>query len=183
MIAIAIMVAAVQAPPTILLAAMQTPPAMLLATTQVAPATAKARVAIGIWGRWGAFAERAPRRCYAIARPLSRARQGDAPFASVGNWPGGALRNQLHLRLSRARAGNARVTLSIGERRFDLVAGARDAWAADDAADRAIVGAMRSGRSMSVESVAATGRPFADVYALSGAASAIDAAAIACLRR
>jgi hypothetical protein len=34
---------------------------------------------------------------------------------------------------------------------------------------------------MSVESVARGGRPFVDVYALKGAATAIDAAALACL--
>ena len=40
---------------------------------------------------------------------------------------------------------------------------------------------MRGGRSMSVEAVAPHGRPFADVYALAGAATAIDAAALGCV--
>ena len=75
------------------------------------------------------------------------------------------------------------MTLSIGERRFALVATGLDAWAADAPSDRALVAAMRAGRSMSVEAVGAGGRPFADVYALAGAATAIDAAARACARR
>ncbi|HEX7851932.1 MAG TPA: hypothetical protein VF485_19525, partial [Sphingomonas sp.] len=70
--------------------------------------------------------------------------------------------------------------LSIGERRFDLVAGADDAWAPDARTDSAIVAAMRSGRSMSVEGLGRDGSAFADVYTLSGAATAIDAAALAC---
>jgi hypothetical protein len=148
---------------------------------QAAPALeTDARRTIGIFERWGAFADSAPRRCYAIAKPISR-RTALYPFASVATWPGAHVRNQLHLRLSRRRAPTAQVTLSVGERRFPLRAGDLDAWAPDAAADRAIVSAMRAGRSMSVESVARGGRPFVDVYALKGAATAIDAAALACL--
>ncbi|MEP9403864.1 hypothetical protein [Sphingomonas sp. VNH70] len=141
---------------------------------------AAAPQAIGVYQRWGAFRSDAPTRCYAIARPVAPV-GGDA-FASVGNWPGARVRAQVHVRLSRARNPRARVVLAIGERRFELTAGARDAWAPDAAADRAIVAAMRGGRSMSVESVAANGAAFADVYALGGAASAIDAATLGCLR-
>lgn len=137
--------------------------------------------AIGIFETWGAFADAAPRRCYAIAKPISR-RTALYPFASVANWPGAHVRNQLHLRLSRRRDATTQVTLSIGDRRFPLRAGDLDAWAPDATADRAIVTAMRSARSMSVESVAVGGRPFADIYTLSGAATAIDAAALACLQ-
>ncbi len=135
---------------------------------------------LGVYQRWGAFRADAPRRCYAIARPVEPER-GPA-FASVATWPGAGLRRQVHVRLTRARSARARVVLAIGERRFELTAGARDAWAPDAAADRAIVAAMRGGRSMSVESVSAAGAPFADVYALGGAASAIDAARLGCLR-
>ncbi len=147
--------------------------ALLLALALAVPQT------IGIHHRWGAFRDDAPRRCYAIAQPV-RSRTG-TPFASVSNWPGVGLRNQLHVRLSRPRAERARVVLAVGERRFELKAGALDAWAADAQADRAIVAAMRGARSMSVETEAVSGAPFADVYALNGAATAIDAAALACL--
>ena len=41
---------------------------------------------------------------------------------------------------------------------------------------------MRSASSMSVSSVGANGRAFADSYALRGAATAIDAAALGCAR-
>ncbi|MFV0623646.1 hypothetical protein ACBY01_06510 [Sphingomonas sp. ac-8] len=154
--------------------------AALAQAAPAAPTTGPKRT-LGIFERWGAFADMSPRRCYAIAKPISR-RTALYPFASVASWPGAHVRNQLHLRLSRKRSPSAKVTLSIGDRRFPLRAGDLDAWAPDADADRAIVTAMRSARSMSVESVTAGGRPFADVYALSGAATAIDAAALACLR-
>jgi hypothetical protein len=140
---------------------------------------AAARDPLGVFGGWAAFSDQSPRRCYAIAQPVDGDRQ--AAFASVADWPGQNLRNQLHIRLSRARAGSARVTLSIGERRFDLVAGDMDAWAPDSRTDAAIVAAIRSGRSMSVEAQGRTGA-FADTYALTGAATAIDAATLACRR-
>jgi len=147
---------------------------LLIAT----PATA--RDTIGVYRGWGAFGDASPRRCYAIAQPVDPADR--AGFVSIADWPGQNIRGQLHVRLSRPRAVTARVTLSIGERRFDLVAGDADAWAPDSRTDAAIVAAMRSGRSMSIEGLGRDGRPFADTYALTGAATAIDAAALACRR-
>lgn len=146
----------------------------------LAAAPGAARDPLGVFGGWAAFSDPTPRRCYAIAQPVDRDR-GEA-FASVADWPGRNVRNQLHVRLSRVRAGSARVTLSIGERRFDLVAGDADAWAPDTRTDAAIVAAIRSGRSMSVEALGGGGQPFADTYALTGAATAIDAATLACRR-
>lgn len=140
---------------------------------------AAARDAVGVFHGWGAFRDERPRRCYAIARQADPARRDG--FASVAFWPDRNIRGQLSVRLAHA-PGNARVTLSIGERRFELIANASDAWADDARGDAAIVAAMRGGRSMSIEGLDRAGQPFADVYALSGAATAIDAAALACRR-
>lgn len=140
------------------------------------------RETLGVYRGWAAF--RDPGRCYAIAAPaIAGGSSRWRPFASVGTWPERGLRSSLHVRLSRERDRSAEVTLSVGERRFTLVAGGIDAWAADAASDRAIVAALRSGRSMSVEAVAVGGRSFADTYALVGAATAIDAALLACVER
>lgn len=138
------------------------------------------RESLGVFDGWGAFRDAAPARCYAIGQPV-RGRAG--AFASIANWPRSGARNQVHIRLSRDRDPRAKVTLAIGERRFELIAGASDAWAPDARTDRAIVAAIRSSRSMSIESVARSGGAFADVYALKGAATAIDAAVMGCARR
>ncbi|HCB74715.1 MAG TPA: hypothetical protein DEP91_00830 [Sphingomonas bacterium] len=132
---------------------------------------------LGIYDAWGAFADRGPRRCYAMSAPVQK---GRTAFVAVGVWPASSPRSQLHVRFSRPRSDSARVTLTIGERRFRLIAGPRDGWAPDAETDRAIVAAMRGARSLSVESVGTDRRPFADVYRLSGAATAIDAARVAC---
>ncbi|PZU60480.1 MAG: hypothetical protein DI547_02385 [Sphingobium sp.] len=144
----------------------------------------RARESLGVFERWGAFRDPAVPRCYAIAEPARKPR-GEQPwraFASVGTWPRQGLRGQVHFRLSRARADGSRLLLGIGDARFPLVGGAADAWAADRRGDAAIVAAIRSGTSMSVEGVGRDGRAFADVYALRGAATAIDAAALGCAR-
>jgi hypothetical protein len=152
--------------------------ALLLAAALAAQG--QGRESLGVFDSWGAFRDAAPSRCYAIGQPV---RGTAGAFASIANWPRSQARNQVHVRLSRARDPRAKVTLAIGERRFELIAGASDAWAPDARTDRAIVAAIRSSRSMSVESVARGGGAFADVYALKGAATAIDAAAMGCARR
>jgi hypothetical protein len=155
--------------------------ALLLLALIGAPAAA--RESLGVFESWGAFTDPSPSRCYAIAQPV-RSGGGSRwrPFASIATWPGQGARNQLHIRLSRERDPRARVTLSVGERRFELIAGNADAWAPDARTDAAVVAAIRSGRSMSVETLGRGGQPFADIYALRGAATAIDAAALGCIR-
>lgn len=156
--------------------------ALMLAMAVAAPAGA--RDSLGVYAAWGAFRDASPHRCFAIAQPLrAGGASGWRPFAAVATWPDQGVRSQLHIRLSRSRDPRARVTLSVGERRFDLVAGDADAWAPDKRTDAAIVAAMRASRSMSVETVSKGGTPFADVYALQGAATAIDAAGLGCISR
>lgn len=146
---------------------------LLIATPAVA------RDSLGMFEAWGAFRDPAAPRCYAISKAVGRAGNG---FAAVGNWPRQRVRGQVHFRLSRIRADDAPVILNVGERRFVLVAGQADAWAADARADAGIIAAMRSASSMSVQTRGANGRAFADTYVLRGAATAIDAAALGCAR-
>lgn len=145
-----------------------------------APAAAQ-RQPLGTWSFWGAFSEN--ERCYAIAEPY----QGpDAeawrPFASIGFWPGRSAGGQLHLRLSREKRAGSAVLLRIDGRSFQLVAGPRDAWAPNARADAEVMAAMRSGIEMVVETRSTRGALVRDHYHLRGAATAIDAAAIACAR-
>jgi len=148
------------------------------------PAMAAPRDALGVFEAWGAFRDAAPPRCFAIAEPV-RLRHGATwqPFATVADWPASGVRRQVHVRLREAKRQGAPVTLSIGDRHFALVGNGADAWAPDPRADAAIVAAMRSGSSMSVETEDGAGKPLVDVYRLRGAATAIDAATLACARR
>lgn len=163
---------------------MRKPAAALFLVLAMVPA-AQARDSLGVFEGWGAFRDADGPRCYAIAEPeqTSRGARGDwRPFAAIGNWPERGVRNQLHVRLSRALRGGAKVVLHVGERMFELKPGRTDAWAADRRADAAIVAAIRSSTGMEVVATAANGAAFRDIYALRGAATAMDAAALGCAR-
>ena len=139
------------------------------------------RTNVAVREGWAAFADQSPHRCYAIAEPVRGPRpRGWRPYLSVGFWPAHDARPQIQARLSRKPADGAPVTLAIGDRRFALVAGGADAWTADPRQDFAITTAMRGAPSLSIESRAQGGGAFADGYALVGAPTAIDAAAVAC---
>jgi len=86
------------------------------------------------------------------------------------------------VRLSKPRRDGAELRLTIGSRRFLLTGNAIHGWASDARMDAAIVSAMRSAPSMSLESVSTRGGAIADTYRLRGAATAIDAAALGCAR-
>lgn len=155
-------------------------PAAILALAVLA-SPALARDALGMFGEWAAFRDPAVPRCYAIAKAAPSTLQRDyQPYADVAYWPRQGVRGQVHFRLSRKLAQAGRVVLTISGQRFELSAGGGDAWAADKRMDAAIAAAMRSAGSMTVSARDASGRNFANVYDLSGAATAMDAAQIGC---
>jgi len=156
----------------------------ILGVLAFAAAPISARESLGIFENWGAFRDPETPRCYAIAMPSEPARRPEQQaYASVGTWPGKQVRNQFHIRLSRKPVASARIRLAIGRARFELAGGGGDGWAMDRQADAAIVAAIRSGTVMTVSARDSAGRYFADEYALSGAATAMDAATLGCARR
>jgi hypothetical protein len=154
---------------------------VLAALLLASPALAT-RTSLGTFDGWGAFRDDNPVRCFAIAQPVRGGGGKWRPFASVATWPQARVRGQVHIRLGREKLASAPVTLTIGDRRFQMVAGGADVWAPDPRIDAAIVAAMRSAPSMSIETRAITGGGFAESYALKGAATAMDAAALGCAR-
>jgi hypothetical protein len=154
---------------------------LLVCLVLAVPAEAQQR-SLGIFGGWGAFA--ANGRCYAIAEPEGRPRgQGAQPSASISFWPERGIRGQVGVRFAWPKRAGSAVLLRIDERTFQLIGGGAEAWAPDAAADAEIAAAMRTGVTMSVETRSTTGGLIRDVYRLRGAATAMDAAAIACAHR
>jgi hypothetical protein len=154
---------------------------LLLSSVLAAPAAAQPQ-SLGAFGSWAAFRDGG--RCYAITQPYQAPEaQGWQPFASVGIWPGRGRGGQLHIRLSRATRTGSAVLLRIDGRPFQLIGGGRDAWAPDGRADADIQAAMRTGIDLVVETRATDGLAVRDLYRLRGAATAMDAAAIACAPR
>lgn len=158
-------------------------PLLLLLAAAPAVAFAAPRTALGIFDGWGAFRDPGTPRCYAIAAPSATVGTPQVKaYASVGYWPKSRIRGQFYIRLSKARREGAELRLTIGSRRFILTGNGAHGWASDARMDAAIVAAMRSAPSMSVESASTSGGSIADTYRLRGAATAIDAAALGCAR-
>lgn len=155
----------------------------LIVTAVPVAALAAPRTALGIFDGWGAFRDPAAARCYAIAAPAATIGTPQVKaYASVGYWPKSAIRGQFYVRLSKPRSAARDLRLTIGSRRFVLTGNGAHGWASDPRMDAAIIAAMRSAPSMSVESATASGGAIADTYRLRGAATAIDAAALGCAR-
>lgn len=133
---------------------------------------------VGIFFGWAAFRDGG--RCWAVAEP-------EAAGASHGyltlSWvPSRNVRGQLAIRFARPKRAGSAVLLRVDARTFQLIGGGLNAWATDARADAEIVAAMRTGAALSVETRSETGGTMRDLYRLRGAASAIDAAAVACAR-
>lgn len=156
--------------------------AVLLAGAEILmPQRASARDLLGVFGSWAAFRDSAVPRCYAIAKP-ERTLPGTTAWADVGTWPAKNLRGVVHIHLPRPLAANATVTLTIAGQHLHLAADAAEAWATDRRMDAAIVAAMRSAPGFTVTARLANGRLVVLVFPLAGAASAMDAALVACAR-
>ena len=153
---------------------------VILCTALIAaPLIAKDR--LGVYQSWAAFKDVETPRCYAISAPeevIGGSTQ--RAYLSVGFWPKKRVTHQIYVRLSRERSSNSGVTLSAGGRRFRMAASPNGGWAVDRKMDLAIIAAIRSSSALSVESIGRDGRTIVDAYALKGAPSAIDAAALGC---
>lgn len=146
------------------------------------PVVAKDR--LGVYQSWAAFRDPQTVRCYAIAVPEETLRKPTQnAYFSIGFWPKRGIGHQIYVRLSRERSPASVITVSVGGRRFRLTGEGSSGWATDRRMDLAIIAAMRSATSLSVESLGNNGRSIVDAYALRGAPSAIDAAALGCTDR
>src|SRR3546814_18620924 len=91
----------------------------LMAMAVPAAAFAASPVALGIFDGWGAFRDPATPRCYAIAAPAATVGTPRVKaYARVGYWPKSRIRGQFYVRLSKARAPDSDLRLTLGRRRF-----------------------------------------------------------------
>lgn len=169
------------APPRWILAFARKHLLLICGLTLAAAAPLAAKDRLGVYQGWAAFRDPSTPRCYAVSAPEETVgtptRNG---YLSVGFWPNRNVAHQIYVRLSRERSSNSAITLSAGGRRFRMKVDGHNGWAIDRRMDLAIVAAMRSATSLSVESIGRDGRSIVDAYSLRGAPSAIDAAALGC---
>lgn len=87
---------------------------------------------------------------------------------------------EFHARLSHMPRAGSTMILTVGDQPFLLVAGNGWAWSRGPQQEQAIIAAARSAGGMRVEGRDLSGGRFADRYELTGAPTAIDAAAARC---
>ena len=105
------------------------------------------------------------------------------PVAGFSFTPDHNRWGEFHARLSRIPRANATVMLKVGDQPFLLVNREGWAWSRGPVQSQAIIGAVRAGGWMEVESRDGSGSRFSDPYLLDGAPTAIDAAAARCALR
>ncbi len=158
---------------------------ILCAIILTLPLKVHAKELINIFSGWAVFLEsdNGAKHCYAIAQPTEvvgrDSLKGNSSFI-IGFWPERSQNYQIYVRFSRERSSNSVVTLSAAGRRFRLDGNRVEAWAKDKRMDMAIIAALRTSASMSIETIGRDGRAIVDAYKLRGAATAIDSAAFTC---
>ena len=131
-------------------------------------------------GQWAAL-DRPPGTCEALSRSLAIAEKGsDQARIAIAFDRSGRRHGELHARLSRPARAGAQAMLTIGTAQFLLTTRGADAWSRGPAQEAAILAALRSATGMRLQAQGEGGRRFTDRYLLSGAPTAIDAAAAAC---
>ncbi|MEO8618714.1 MAG: hypothetical protein ABI412_05055 [Sphingomicrobium sp.] len=121
--------------------------------------------------------------CDAVSQSLLIPPKGQQqPFVTLSFDRSGARKGQLAVRFKRPVRAGSSAMLTIGDQPFQLIAQGPVAWSRGPMQEIAILDAMRTATIMKVDARDATGRRMVDRYALSGAPTAIDAAA-ACAAR
>ena len=155
--------------------------ALFAGLAMASAAALSAKESLGVFETWAAFRDPAERRCYAIAMPLQSASRRDLQaYASIGTWPGRNVSGQVYFQLGRDTRKGTRISLRVGNRWYRMAGGGTSAWALDAQTNTAILSGIRSSQSMTIAAFDTRGNRFTDRFPLAGAATAIDAASVAC---
>lgn len=146
---------------------------LLMLAAVAAPAPTPRIVAAA--GHWAALA--GERQCDAATLSLLPASRTRSRGRASLTFDAGARHGQFAATLSRPVAEAASVMLTIDDQPFLLVARGPHAWSRGPAQESAIVAALRHATRMRIEGRSVRGLRFIDRYDLTGAPTAIDAAA------
>jgi len=152
---------------------------LLAAALLAASARAASADLIVARGGWAAIDRGAS--CEAVARSVRIAAKGKVQtLAAFTFTPDHRRWGEFHVTLRRMLRPGASVMLTVGDRPFLLVARGNDGWSSGPAQEQAIIAALRDAPTMRVEARDSAGGRFVDSFLVSGAATAIDAAAARC---
>jgi invasion protein IalB len=122
--------------------------------------------------------------CYASTEPkkVSGAPKGRAkPYIAVTHAPAANVRDQVSYVAGYEMKPDSQVSITIGKETYALTILQKDrAWAKDPDTDKALVGAMKKGNSVTIKGTTTTGKTVTDTYSLLGFSKAYQAIGAAC---
>ncbi len=140
---------------------------------------------IGVFGDWSAFATRENGKpvCYVGGEPQKAVgkykKRGDT-FILVTRRSGRKSPGVFSLKAGYSYKPGSGVEIAIGPFERRLFTDGGRAWAYNDKADRALVGAMKGGSTLIARGVSSRGTATTDTYSLKGFTAAYAAASKAC---
>lgn len=135
---------------------------------------------LGKSGAWEGFTYKAPdsQVCYVFAAPSKseskKKVKRDSIYFMVTHWPNRKVKGQISTMIGYPFKDGSVVKLAIDDKKFDLYPVDNMAWTDKADTEKAIVAAMKSGKSMSVTGTSARGTETTDTYSLEGISAALS---------
>lgn len=149
------------------------------------PFAAEQQERLGSFRDWSAFSfvESGAKVCAMMSQP-KKSEQGNRSrgdiFAFVTHRPGQKSTHVVSFIAGYSFRKDSEALVTIGSQTFRLFTEKDGAWARDDATDRALIKAMRTGTSMVVAGTSERGTQTKDTFSLFGSGAALDAIDRAC---
>jgi invasion protein IalB len=156
-----------------------------LALLLAAPAYAEDAKLISTHKDWSAYtvSEGSATVCYMASKPIASepkgAKRGDV-YAMITHRPSEKSFSVVSFVGGYAYKPGSEATVTVGNQRFSLFTDGDTAWAYDDATDKALALAVRSGDKMILVGTSARGTQTTDTFSLSGTGAAYKAIGAAC---
>jgi invasion protein IalB len=149
------------------------------------PAIAADPQLVGTFKDWNVFTyeENGNKVCYMASRPKKDEgdyRQRGDIFTLVTQRPAERSLDVVSVIAGYTYRSGSETTVQVGNQTFRLFTDGDTAWARDEATDRQIVSAIRSGSNMVVRGTSSRGTATTDTYSLAGSSAAYQAMNEAC---
>ena len=140
---------------------------------------------LGEFNDWTAYVYKATdtKVCYITARPKSsepKSAKRDPAFLLITNMPGRKVKGEISTIIGYPFKQDSIAELKIDEAAFQLFTNADGAWADTTAAEKKIVAAMKTGKSLTLKGTSWRGTETLDTYSLDGVSAALTTIDEAC---
>jgi Invasion associated locus B (IalB) protein len=147
--------------------------------------TPESPTSLGKSGDWEAFTYDAAdsKVCYVFSAPTKsepKTAKRNPVYFMITHWPSRKVKSQPSTFIGYTFKDASAVGLSIEGKKFDLYPVGDMAWTDKAETEKAILAAMKSGKSMTIKGTSARGTETTDTYSLAGISSAMDKIDNAC---